>query len=271
MYKKLLTLPKKKAAESQEMHSQAAQYAGYVREVIQATSSFYVHIAQMAEDIPELRDVVASGVKFVNSIDNEFYLTNKQSRPILYGLSGMSDSAEIFCDTSGTITPSIYSQIVIPSFEAPPLLVAKQPNIEDKLFAIDPTLAATYREIGQIYHRTTADPARAALSMMRQTFDHLFGTLAPDEQVRKSPYWKQKSGPEPDQVTRRERMIYTAFTYIPHKARAETLVANIDNILETYKILNKLHTRGALAEGQAKRALKTMSKFIETWADAIEL
>ena len=66
-------------------------------------------------------------------------------------------------------------------------------------------------------------------------------------------------------------MIYTAYTYIRDPARAKTLIANIDNILETYKILNELHKRGALAEEQARRALKTMSKFIETWAEAIEL
>ena len=261
----------KKAAESQELHSQAAQHAGYIREVIHVTSPFYVQIAQMAEDIPELRDVVASGLYFIKSMDSELYQTNTQARPILNRLSGMSDSAEIFCGTSGTITPSIYSKVVIPSFEAPPLLIAKESNIEDKLSAIDPALADTYREIGQIYHGTTADPARAAISMMRQAFDHLFGKLAPDDEVRKSPYWKPKKDAEPNQVTRRERMIYTAYTYIRDPARAKTLIANIDNILETYKILNELHKRGALAEEQARRALKTMSKFIETWAEAIEL
>ena len=261
----------KKAAESQELHSQAAQYAGYTREVIHVTAPFYVHLAQLAEDYPQLRHIVASGVHFMNSIENELYQTNSQARPLLHGLSGISDSADIFCSTSGTASLVLSPSIEIPSFESPPSFVLKKTSIEEKLSTIDPSLADTYREIGQAYHGTTADPARAAISMMRQTFDHLFGKLAPDDKVRASSDWKPKRGSDPNQVTRRERMTYTAHTYIHDQARAETIIANIDNILETYQMLNNLHKRSALSEKQARSALKAMKKFIETWADAIEL
>lgn len=109
----------------------------------------------------------------MNSIASELYQTSNQARTLLHELSEISDSAEIFCSSSGTASLVLVLNIEIPPFEAPPTFVLKKTNIEEKLFTIDPSLADTYREIGQAYHGTTSDPARAAISMMRQTFDHL--------------------------------------------------------------------------------------------------
>src|SRR5690606_10251791 len=133
-----------------------------------------------------------------------------------------------------------------------------QTEVEKKLSVIDPSLAATYREIRQAYHGTTADPARAALGLMRQVFDHFFDKLAPNDVVRTSQYWKPKRGLDPNQVTRRERMTYAAHKHIRGKVRAQTVIANIDNILETYQMLNALHKRDALSIKQARIALRTM-------------
>jgi hypothetical protein len=156
-------------------------------------------------------------------------------------------------------------------FEPPPFFSPDQTEVEKKLSAIDPSLSDTYREIGQAYHGTTADPARVALALMRQVFDHFFEKLAPDDAVRASPYWSPKSGQNPDQVTRRERMTYAAYTHIHDKARAKTMVANLAQILETYQLLNKLHKRGTLSDKQTRSILKTMKKFIESWVDAMGL
>ena len=158
----------------------------------------------------------------------------------------------------------------LPILEAPLYFSPDQQTIERRLSTIDDSLANSYREIGQAYHGTTAGPARAAISMMRQVFDHFFDKLAPDDAVRASPYWKPKIGPDPNQITRRERMTYAAHTHIRDKTRADTITANINNILETYQFLNRLHKRGALSEKQARSALRTMKKFIETWIDAME-
>jgi hypothetical protein len=262
----------KKAAEVQEQHIQAAQYAGYTREVIHVTAPFYVHLAQIAEDKPQLRPFVASGVHFINSLENELDQTSDQVRPLLRSIYSISSSAHTFVTTSGSASLSLSpSNEEIQSYEAPPFFAPDQTTVEKKLSLIDPSLADTYREIGQAYHGTTADPARGAIGLMRQVFDHFFYKLASDDAVRDSPYWKPKSGSEPNHVTRRERMTYAAHTHIRDQARAETIIANIDHILETYQILNSLHKRGALSTKQARSALKTMKKFIETWVDAMEL
>jgi hypothetical protein len=270
--KKAFDSAEKKAAEAQEQHSQAAQYAGYTREVIHVTEPFYTHLAQLAEDTPQLRPIVYSGVKFIEALENELDQIIKPVKPVLRGLTGISSSADTFISSTTTSSLSLCpSNVELPSFESPPFFDPDLLTVYKKLSAIDPTLADSYRAIGQAYHGMTAEPARAAISLMRQVFDHFFERFAPNDSVRASPYWKPKSGSEPNQVTRRERMTYAAYTHIHDKTRADTIIANIDHILETYQMLNRLHKRGALSDKQSRSALKTMKKFIETWIDALEL
>lgn len=260
-----------KAADAQEFHIQAAQHAGYTREVIRVAAPFYMQLAEIAQDKPDLYPILATGINVVNSICSELEQAARLAKPLIPGLYAISASADTFINNAGTAAITISPRnIESLSVEAPPFFSPDESAIEKKLSLLDPSLSDTYREIGQAYHGTTADPARAAIGLMRQTFDHFFSILAPDDMVRASLYWKRKSGPEPDQVTRKERMTYAARTHIRDQARSDTIVANINNILATYQMLNKLHKRGALSERQARKALKTMKRFIETWADALE-
>lgn len=261
----------KKAAEAQDLANQAAQYAGHTREVIRVAAPFYIQLAQLAQDSPQLQPIVASGIQFVKSLDQELEQSTFHAASLARGLYSMSSSSDTFMSTSGSVASVIFpGNLEIQSYEPPPFFVPTETDVERKLAAIDPSLADTYREIGQAYHGTTADPARAAIALMRQVFDHFFARLAPDDAVRNSPYWCAKKGADPDQITRRERMTYAAYTHIRDKARADTIVANITHILDTYQMLNKLHTRGALSEQQARSAIKTMKKFLETWTDALD-
>ena len=61
----------KKAAEAQDLANQAAQYAGYTREVIRVTTPFFIQLAELAQDNPLYHPIVASGVQFVNSLHHE--------------------------------------------------------------------------------------------------------------------------------------------------------------------------------------------------------
>lgn len=258
-----------KATKAQTAFNEAAQHAGYTREVLQITAPFYVKLAKLAEDSDPLKPIVASGLRFVRSLENELDQNIQVVNPTLRSFSGMSHSASTFCNSSGTVSISLGDEGII-AYEPPPALVPNESSVEKKLSRIDPALADTYREVGQVYYGTTADPARAASTMMRQVFDHIFDKLAPDEAVRASAYWKPKKGPEPNQVTRRERITYAAHTHIHDAARANTVIANIDHILDAYQMLNKLHKRGALSKSLARSALKTIKDFIELWAETID-
>lgn len=163
----------------------------------------------------------------------------------------------------------VVRDIVLHLPEEPPFKKPEQQNYIEKLRKIDISLSKTYEEIGQVLYATDSDPKRAALSMMRQSFDHFFENIAPDDEVRKSKYWAVKKGPDPNQVTRRERMMFAANTRISDKSHAQTIVSLFENILDTYQLLNKLHKRGTLSDKQAITGLRSMQKFIETWIDAI--
>jgi len=135
---------------------------------------------------------------------------------------------------------------------------------------IDPSLANTYKSIPEILYGTNADPARSALFMIRQSFDHLFNILASDNDVRKSTFWKRKKGDHPNQVTREERMNYALDKHITDTTAKSMLSASTKHMLTIYNQLNSAHKRGKLDEDKAKAALKEMQVLIEGWVGNIQ-
>ncbi len=263
-----------KAAEAQQLLSQGAQNAGYAREVFHATAPIYVRLAEIAPDDPQLKDYVVSGLQFANSVERRLSLTIDASRPAIAGLAATAGSMSVFCDSTGSISRALLPEYQVVAVESPPFFLHQNAAIKEKLARIDPALLSTYEEIGEAYHGTTADPERAAIAMMRQAFDHLFDRLAPDDAVRRSRYWKPKKGKtkkERNLVTRPERMAYAAHAHIRDRGKAQIILASSANVQETYKLLNRLHDRGALSKDQARLALKAMKRLIETWVEAVEL
>jgi hypothetical protein len=192
--------------------------------------------------------------------------------PILAQAHNLSGTISLLASsTDSTAAITIPGIVNLDDYEAPPFFAPDEDATYKKLCDVDPPLAQTYREVGQAFHGTTADPSRAAIACMRQTLDHFFGNLAPDEAVRNSPYWKFKTSDDPLQITRRERITYATHTYIREPKRAETLLKSIDVVLEAYQFLHRLHQRGALSEKQANKALRITKTFIETWVDAMTL
>ena len=81
-----------------------------------------------------------------------------------------------------------------------------------------------------------------------------------------SDLWKPKSEWEdknPNAVWRIERIKYAASTYVKDKDRANTLVAQAEQILSVYNVLNKAHTRGAIDQNIAIQAVRSMKLFLE--------
>jgi len=135
---------------------------------------------------------------------------------------------------------------------------------------LDPSLARTYKSIPENLYCTNSDPARSALFMIRQSFDHLFNILAPDEDVRKSVFWKRKNGDHPNQVTRSERFNYALNKHVTDTTTKSMLSASTKHMLTIYNELNSAHKRGKLDESKAKAALKEMQVLIERWIENIQ-
>ena len=141
----------------------------------------------------------------------------------------------------------------------------------DRLRKLDPALADTFGAIKEVLYGTKSDPERAALYLIRQMFDHFFGLLAPDDLVRKSPYWEKKKGNNPDLVSRMERLKYAAYEHVSDDTKRERLLATAKHMLYVYNALNRAHTRGKLDVSKARSALREMESLIQNWVIAIEL
>ena len=63
--------------------------------------------------------------------------------------------------------------------------------------------------------------------------------------------------------------MYAIHTYVPNQIKADMLVASLDQILETYQVLNKFHKLGKLKLTETKQALFSMKRFLEDFANAI--
>ncbi len=136
-----------------------------------------------------------------------------------------------------------------------------------KLENIDSELAKLYRSVWQLFYGGTENAERAALLSMRQLYDHFFEKIAPDEQVRSSPYFTLKEGENPNQIYRKERIRYAANEKVKNEEISRILETQADSIVEIYNGLNKLHKRGALKSEEVRRILIAMQTIIEQWLD----
>ncbi len=220
---------------------------------------------------PDLENVYTSGVTALGSVRNE--MTDLRSQvTLIHGqiksISSSSDSAISFT----TSTASFLASPNIPHTPDPVFAVTdRHSQTKSRLTKLDPSLSETYEAIREVLYGTRSDPERGALYLIRQAFDHLFELLAPDDKVRKSPYWREKEGDNPHQVTRKERIEYAAHTHIRSEITAKRLASFASHMVDVYEALNKAHARGTLDAEKSRSALKEMRVIIETWMEAVEI
>ena len=93
------------------------------------------------------------------------------------------------------------------------------------------------------------------------------GKLAPDEEVRKSPFWTKKTGEKPDGVTRRGRLQFAAHRCITNDSGRTALLVSVDETLRSYDRLPEAHKRGALSIDKANEAFKANDSILRRWID----
>lgn len=250
-----------------------AQSIGYARDVLLHSKAYWVKLAEMSEVTPAVATSADSGVKFIRAYRDELAGLREQTDIPLSRLNAAAGSAVWFSATSGSMSSIVRVPEVgeIPYESSPFRISAGLPVYADRFAKLEPALGDSYRQIWEALYGTRADPERSALFLMRQTFDHLFGRLAPDDDVRNSKYWHPKKGDKANQVDRRERIKYAAHTHIKDLNRANTLAASAKQMLDLYYALNEAHTRGELNRKKARKALLAMRHMLEDWADALGL
>ena len=255
---------------------EGAIYFGQEQERIQIIRPEWQKLSSADVSDPEHAQIYASGVHAlaayrdeIREYKNSVYLQIDdilRYSPSTGGTISVTSSTSTLTVSSviSTPTPNLPSYILEPSIE-------ENKEIQNKLTNIDPALEKTYSAIREVLYGTVSDPERAALYLIRQTFDHFFGTLAPDDAVRTSKFFKPKVDQDKDKVTRHERLMYASHTHIGNNSRRKSIIASFRHMLDVYDALNRAHTRGTLNPERARAALREMLVLLQEWIRGIDL
>jgi predicted pPIWI-associating nuclease len=220
---------------------------------------------------PDQAQIYASGVHALAAYRDELRDYKNTVYPYIGDMLQYSPSTGGTVSVTSSTTTIISTTVVdLTSYILEPS-IEENKEIQNKLRNIDPALEKTYLAIREILYGTASDPERAALYLIRQTFDHFFAALAPDDAVRSSTFFKPKADKNKNAVVRHERLMYAAHTHIGNNSRRKALIASFRHMLDVYEGLNRAHTRGNMNLEQARVALREMLVLLQEWIRAIDL
>jgi len=230
-----------------------------------------IEIAEIAD--PTALQVYASGSIFLSAIRDEVHERMHLVAQIPGSFNQLLGSVATAVNATGTTASYVPGVSFAPSSENVIHIITPERHKEyaERFSQFDPELGKTYKGIWEVLFGTDSGPERGALFLIRQAFDHLLSKLAPDDDVRNSQYWTKKRKGDGNKVWREERILYAASKHVKDQARAKTLVASANHMLDVYKGLNKAHHRGKLDRTKAHKALAEMQSILEEWADALEI
>lgn len=255
---------------------QGAQQIGIVKQNINNLEPFFNNINPSSTKDNDVSQFLYNVKDFLSSYKNELQIQKSKTNEAINNVYHSTASGVVFAYS----TTSAWSVVASESYNPNdiklklPVTAPSNSNFPEKLAKLDISLSNTYKEIDEILHGTVADPKRAALYMIRQSFDHLFDKLAPDEEVRSSKYWKKKDSKEsknPNEVWRIEKIKYAAFTHVKDETRAQGLVDQSKFVIDTYNLLNKAHKREELNIDEANNLIISMKTILEEWVEALNL
>jgi len=252
-----------KYGELQKNLSDQSQEFGYSKDIFEKADSQYKNVP----DDPLLDDVE-------HTLGKHFKFIEDQERDLKLSLDQAKQSSYIAFSTATTSGITISTLQGFPLSEAltppPSWRPERKKRYIKKMSSINQELGKTYASVWETFYGTTKSPEKTALYAMRQTFDHLFRVIAPDEVVIKSNYFTPKRGDKPNQVHRVERLRYAAYTKIKNKKISELLASKTKQTLDTYDKLNKMHAEKKLNRSDVQQILTSMQSVLEEWIDAIE-
>jgi len=258
--------------ELHEKFVETSANIGYARDAIQSVRPVWERLGNSETTDPDAMYLYKTNYKFLLLFRDEVRAYQEMATPIFGLFNNTAGTASTFVSATGTTDVFIGN---VADYAPSDFLVFLTPNQHEiytkRFMAFDEALGKTYQEIWEVLYGTRADPERAALYLIRQSFDHLFDKFAPDDEVRKSPFWTLKKGDKPEQVWRDEKIQYAAFSHVKDKSRSETILASSKHMLSVYQALNRAHERKNINRAKARQALEEMRSFLEDWANAIGL
>lgn len=257
--------------ELQKKHIQSAHDLGVTRENFNNLIPFFLNNNLNSES--DYLPFLSIAKDYLTSFRDQVQAHGHKAEVVFNDTNPIMASGVAFTTSTGTA----WSIIDHDSYPENKIIFPQNQHTRDyyysKFTQIDASLGRTYKEIDEIIHTTLADPERAALFMARQSFDHFFDAIAPDEDVRKSSYWREKESFESkdtNTVWRIEKIEYAINKHITDPLKAQNLVDQSKYILETYRLLNKAHTRGEIDIQEANNLIISMKTILEEWVVALD-
>ena len=251
---------------------QDATEIGQARDCYRAIKPYWEKIGNASSSDPNVAQIYSSGVKALISVRDDINEISGQYPTFSSTLGTIYPSTDFVVNATGSTVGFVLTNTVLPDSQwLQPVNKSNREKIKKYLFDLDSSLAESYDEIWEILYGTRSDPERGSLYMIRQVFDHFFGILAPDDEVRESEFWKPKAEPHQNQVTRKKRIEFAANKHIKSRSMSQRLLNSSKHMVDVYESLNRAHTRGSLQPERARTALKEMNSIIENWVEGLLL
>lgn len=251
----------------------ATQKLGVIRRTLQVSRNYWLPKAEEAEHDPSQQFIIGSGIGAVMGLNTTLSaVASAIDMPI--DLINFAAATGITFGANTAAASSFFPTTSLPTFNSldlPPLDLPERPALAARLSKLSPELGAACSQAFECLYGTRADPERGAMYLFRQTWDHFFEALAPDDEVRNSKFWTTKPGEKPTQVFRSERINYAAEKHIPDPVKRSAILSQSALMLDFYQELNKAHNRGAYDKEAGTRALRSLYDWLQQWADGMNL
>jgi len=174
--------------EQQKFHANKAQEYGYSRDVLRGIAKEICNVS----DSPTFFSAEMAFNKFklfAKAKEQEIKKLDFDVSTTTFALSTTVVASSNLSSFHGTL--GYQKRLNYPKLP-PSWAPDRRASYGTKLGKIDPELMKLFRAIWQSFYGSSDNPERIALGCMRQLYDHFFEILAPDCEVRNSPYFAVK-------------------------------------------------------------------------------
>jgi len=252
--------------ELSKLYASHAQNYGFAREL----NRDYERVYQQVPDHPDLEGNKVYLTKFEEYVEAK----KDQIKDSLFDISssGFVVSTSVAVDTAIVLHDKVTSPFDIGGLKLshlPPWW--NQDTMEKYAVQLDnlkARLGDLLRSAWENLHGKIYEAERGAFGSMRTLFDQLIWVVGPDEAVSDSGILKEKKNRQ-DKIDRGDRLKFGVRTRISNPDKKDYLESQIDAVLKSYKVLQRLHQPGKIDPDIARDALIAIATFLFEFLDAV--
>ena len=248
----------------QKHHADQAVKYGYCRDRFQQLRDFHRQFPNCSPPDETLASLEKLE-QFVNLKQSQIEAEHLDISSGALVVSTSTAVSDITVFSLGSTPPSSIESPKIPPWWNPEQIEEYASAFDD----ISPRLGDHLRAAWEGYHGTTHDPARSVLYHLRELSDQFFRSIASNDEVQQSKFFKEKKPPETNQVYREERINYSA-SKIKDRTTADYVSSLTSDMLKLHKKLNYLHKAGRIEVAHVRDTIIATAGLLFLWVTAIK-